>query len=434
MAHRTARDGYRGLVERLNRFPQGAPPAETLFKILRILFSEKEAGLVAALPIKPFTVAKAARIWRISESEARGVLDALAGRGLLVDSERNGRSLYSLPPPMAGFFEFSLMRVRTDVDQKVLSELFYQYLNEEEEFIKALFVGGPTQLGRVFVSEPALPADGTLHVLDYERASEVVKTARHRAVGLCYCRHKMTHVGRACDAPLDICLTFNTVAGSLSRHGIARAIDAAESLDLLQRARDLNLVQFGENVQRKVSFICNCCGCCCEALLGIKRFGSVYPIHTSYLPGLDPRACTGCGKCVDVCPVGAMALVSAGDPRRPKKRRARLDETTCLGCGVCVRVCPSGGLTLVARPDRVITPLDSTRRAVAMAVERGTLQHLIFDNRAHWNHRVMAAILGGILRLPPVKRAMAGRQVQSRYLEFLISRAPRSRAGRKSGD
>ncbi len=428
MAHGTARGAYRDLVERLNRFPQGAPPADTLFKILRVLFSEREAGLVAALPIKPFTAARAARIWKMKEGDARAVLDALASRGLLVDSERHGRSLYSLPPPMAGFFEFSLMRVRTDVDQKVLSELFYQYLNEEEDFIKALFVGGPTQLGRVFVSEPALPADGTLHVLDYERASEVVKTARHRAVGLCYCRHKMTHLGRACDAPLDICLTFNTVAGSLSRHGIARAIDAAESLDLLQRARDLNLVQFGENAQRKVSFICNCCGCCCEALLGIKRFGSVYPIHTNYLPALDLGACSGCGKCVDACPVGAMALVSADDPRRAKKRRARLDETTCLGCGVCVRVCPSSALTLANRPDRVITPLDSTRRAVAMAVERGTLQHLIFDNRAHWNHRVMAAILGGVLRLPPVKRALAGRQMQSRYLEFLMSRAPRARS------
>ncbi|MBC8442157.1 MAG: hypothetical protein H8D87_21025 [Deltaproteobacteria bacterium] len=40
-----------------------------------------------------------------------------------------------LPPPMAGFFEFSMMRVRHDIDQKVLGELFYQYLNVEEDFI-----------------------------------------------------------------------------------------------------------------------------------------------------------------------------------------------------------------------------------------------------------------------------------------------------------
>src|SRR5512137_2371006 len=118
-------------------------------------------------------------------------------------------------------------------------------MNVEEEFIKALFVNGPTQLGRVFVQEPALPPDKSLHVLDYERASEVVRSAAHRAVGVCYCRHKMGHVGRACAAPLDICLTFGNVADSLSRHGIARRIGVGESLDLLKQAWDLGLVQFG---------------------------------------------------------------------------------------------------------------------------------------------------------------------------------------------
>ena len=135
---------------------------------------------------------------------------------------------------MAGFFEFSLMRVRGDIDQRLLAELFYQYLNVEEDFIKALFVNGETQLGRIFVHEPALPPDKSLHVLDYERASETIKTARHRAVGMCYCRHKMKHLDRACDAPMDICLTFGTTARSLSKHGIARTIGVEESLDLLR--------------------------------------------------------------------------------------------------------------------------------------------------------------------------------------------------------
>ena len=422
MAHLTAREGYRSLVERLNRFPQGAPPSDLLYKILGMLFSEREAGLVASLPIKPFTAAKAARIWKKPQAEARTILETLAGRGLLIDSEHDGTSTYSLPPPMAGFFEFSLMRVRADIDQKLLAELFYQYLNVEEDFIKALFVNGETQLGRVFVHEPALPADKALHVLDYERASETIKTARHRAVGMCYCRHKMSHLDRACDAPMDICLTFGSTARSLSKHGIARAIGLEESLDLLRQAYDRNLVQFGENVRRDVSFICNCCGCCCEALIGIKRFGSVFPIHTNYLPRVDERTCTGCGKCVDICPVEAMGLVTANDPLKPERRKARLDEKSCLGCGVCVRVCSSRSLVLESRPDRILTPIDSVHRAVLMAIERGTFAHLLFDNRAHWNHRVMAAILGVVLKLPPIPRALASRQLKSRYLEYVIER------------
>ncbi|HSV86548.1 MAG TPA: hypothetical protein VLH85_08225, partial [Levilinea sp.] len=182
MSHLTSKQGYAELVDRLNRFPQGAPPSNTLYRILEILFSEREARLVALLPIKPFTAKKAAQVWKTELVEARKVLDELANRAILVDVEQNGETVYTLPPPMAGFFEFSMMRLRGDVDQKVLSELFYQYINVEEEFIRALFVNGETQLGRVFVHEPVLSSENALHVLDYERASEVIRSAAHRGI------------------------------------------------------------------------------------------------------------------------------------------------------------------------------------------------------------------------------------------------------------
>jgi ferredoxin len=115
-----------------------------------------------------------------------------------------------------------------------------------------------------------------------------------------------------------------------------------------------------------------------------------------------------------------MALVSANNPDRPKMKVAKLQEDLCLGCGVCVRTCSQGSIDLASRPVRVITPLDGTHRAVLMAIERGKLQHLIFDNQVLWRHRAMAALLGVILRLPPIKQTLANQQVKSRYLEALI--------------
>ena len=156
MAHHTIKAGYVELADRLNRFPQGATPSELLFKILKMLFSEEEVRLVSLMPIKPFTAKKASRIWNMDLTSTQKVLDELAGRAILVDMEQKGEPFYVLPPPMAGFFEFSLMRVRNDIDQKILSELFYEYLNVEEDFIKELFTQGQTQLGRTFVHEPAL--------------------------------------------------------------------------------------------------------------------------------------------------------------------------------------------------------------------------------------------------------------------------------------
>jgi len=176
-------------------------------------------------------------------------------------------------------------------------------------------------------------------------------------------------------------------------------------------------------VRQQVNFICNCCGCCCEAMLAAQRFAYLHPIHTTnFFPAIDEATCTGCGKCVDVCPVQAMGLVSANDPHRPKRRVAKLDAELCLGCGVCVRNCNKDSLSLQSRAERIITPLNGAHKAVVMAIERGKLQHLLFDNRVLWSHRALAAVVGVILKLPPIEKTLASRQMKSRYLEALISR------------
>ena len=183
-------------------------------------------------------------------------------------------------------------------------------------------------------------------------------------------------------------------------------------MDLLDQARDHKLVQFGENVREQVAFICNCCGCCCEAMLAAKRFAVLNPIATTnFLPevaeGLhrlrqvrDGLPGGGHGPGLGGRPAPAQA--QEGPARRgplPGLRRLR------------ARLRQGAPRARAARP-AVLTPVTTAHRAVLMAIERGKLQKLIFDNQAHWNHRAMAAILGVILKLPPVKQAMASRQMK----------------------
>ena len=423
MPHLNSSNGYNSLMERLNRFPQGAPPSELLTRILALLFTEKEADLVGQLPMHPFSAAKAAQIWRMREVEAYRTLENLAKRGLLLDSELKEEKIYVLPPPMTGFFEFSFMRVRGDIDQVALSRLLHQYLNLEEEFIRELFLAGDTRMGRIMVDEDQIPSANVTRVLNHERASEVIRGANRIGVGTCYCRHKMQHLGRACAAAMETCLVFDAVADSLIRHGHAREIDAKEGLDLLQQAREQNLVQFAENVQQGVSSICNCCSCCCEALVAARKFCNLRPVSsTNFIAELTRESCSGCGRCIDACPAEAVKLVSANDPHHPWMRRCVLDPERCLGCGVCVRTCRSRTLTLAPRAERVVTPVDNAHKTVLMAIERGKLQHLIWDDRAMFSHRAMAAIVGAILRLPPVKQTLARSQLGSHYLQGIIER------------
>jgi|GEM_PF-17930 len=511
MAHRTGTSDYRKLTARLNKFPQGAPPSELLYRILSLLMTEQEAGLMAELPLRPFTVEAAARAWRVAPAEARRQLDRLADRALLLDSEFEGERLYLFPPPMTGFFEFSMMRVRPDVDQTTLSELLYTYINVEDEFVTALFGTADTKIGRALVHGPVLQemlsgdgdgdgdgdgadrsrdgavhqggdgrgegagasaggaglaADGdggmradTLTVLDHERADELIRAARHRAVGTCSCRHKMHHVGNACDAPLETCMSFDFVADSLIRHGHARPFDVAEGLELLAQAEEACLLQFAENVRRSPKFLCHCCSCCCDALVAARRFGFLHPVETTnFLPVVSAAECRACGKCVDACPVGAVRLGDEGlsvdepvapavaetgarvvgetDTRSPGGTVARaagtgavrgmdvaiVDLERCLGCGICVRVCPYGAVVLEPREERVLTPVNSTQRLVSQAIETGTLPYLVFDEQSRSGHRALAAVMGAVAKLPPFKQALASRQLKSRYLERLCDR------------
>ena len=62
---------------------------------------------------------------------------------------------------------------------------------------------------------------------------------------------------------------------------------------------------------------------------------------------VDVAHCTGCDACVEVCPVGAIALVDG---------KARVDEELCTGCGACVDACPEGAIQPVAQGELILAP------------------------------------------------------------------------------
>lgn len=53
---------------------------------------------------------------------------------------------------------------------------------------------------------------------------------------------------------------------------------------------------------------------------------------------IDRNLCTGCGQCVDTCPVEAISL---GDDAI-----AVVNADLCVDCGKCVDVCPVEAISL----------------------------------------------------------------------------------------
>ena len=65
-------------------------------------------------------------------------------------------------------------------------------------------------------------------------------------------------------------------------------------------------------------------------------------VEASEKARIDKEKCTKCGKCIEVCPFGAIVVQNDGRPT--------VVELMCEGCGVCKLVCPAGAIEVERAP------------------------------------------------------------------------------------
>ena len=397
-------------------------------EILETLFSPDDAALAALLPVVPTTVGDLARRTGLGAGALRARLDAMAGKGLVLDlpDARTGATTYLLAPPVVGFFELSMMRLNDGLPKARLARAYEAYMAGDSAF-DAEVSGIPTLISRTLVQETALYDDLASEVLDWERATSYVERAECLAVTNCFCRHTATHLGTACDYPLETCMSLGVAARYLIRHGHARRIGREEGRELLEAAREHGLVHIADNVQRELSYICSCCACCCVELRSAQN-GMPVMQPSAFQPAIDEQRCTGCGRCVRACPVQAISLVARQGARRSGVDEAaaplasQIDADRCIGCGVCVGACREDSVTMVRRPRAPHVPLNAVEYLTRRMLERGKLGDLLVDGAAGRGPAFVNAVLGAILSLPPAQKLLAREQVQSRFVAFALAR------------
>ena len=303
-----------------------------------------------------------------------------------------------------------------------MAEALHAYTRLDPAFANEAF-GRDTKVGRALVHEDAISDEPLPDVLDWERATAVVGKARAWAVSLCFCRHEAEHLGKACDAPMEICLSLNGGAEFVVRRGFGRAIPRDEALRILADSRARGLVQLADNVMSRPTFVCNCCGCCCEQLQGVSRHGLAAVNPSGFEPRRDADACAGCSRCARACPVARDRDGPA--PRGRRERRSALapdiDLERCIGCGVCASSCHKKALSM-ARVARPRVPANAVERVVRMALERGQLADLLVDAGAGLGSRFLHHALSALTRLPPAQRLLASEQVRSRFVRAALAR------------
>ncbi|HBA88185.1 MAG TPA: 4Fe-4S ferredoxin [Geobacter sp.] len=363
------------LIDRLNKFPVGLVDNEKLREILSLLFDEREAFIASRFPLEEATLPELVRLTGIPAAELEPMLDRMADKGLLMDMPYNGVTYYLLIPGLIGFFEFTFMKNRTDLPQEKIARLMSEYMHDGSGRGQGdEFFGSKTPLTRSLVYEEHIPV--TSEITTYETAREIIKNAGGGAVGICFCRHKKEHLNENCKkgAPVEeICISLGAAAKFFCRRGFAQEKSVEELLAILDRARSFNLTFVTDNIREKPSFVCSCCGCCCELMSGVQHGFHEGIGKTGYTAVIDPELCDYCGACFKACNVKAIGPPEGVTFADKESRHAAVKSHVCLGCGACVSACKKGALTMVSVAKRPLPPLKRNDLYRAILKEKGRL-------------------------------------------------------------
>jgi len=377
MAHISySKDTLVPLIDRLNKYPIGLVDNEILREILSLLFTEKEAYVGSKFPLMEATMPELCKSTGMSSDELLPILESMANKGLIMDMPYRDTAYYLLMPGVIGFIEFTFMKHRTDLPLEKLARLMTDYFHQDPQNGQANeFFGSKTQLTRSLVYDEHIPVTST--ITSYESAREIIKNSDFGAAGMCYCRHKRHHEGKDCRKRVPIegtCISLGNGARFLSRRGFAVQKSNEELLEIIDLAHEFKLTHVTDNIRNRPTFICNCCGCCCEIMAGIQMGYYNGVAKSSFIAVIDPEKCDYCGECFSACNVKAI-----GRNKNYSKKVSEIKTHICLGCGACISSCEKQAISLIPRDNHTIPRKSKRDLFKTILIEKGRLTPYIIE-------------------------------------------------------
>ena len=262
---------------------------------------------------KPMTLEQIAKKSGKDKERVQQLLDEMSVIGMIEYNWENEdrHKQYVLPMFVPGCAEFMVMNKKQCEEHPILADFFENMSRLPLEKVTPMVPPGGSGIGmHVIPVEKAIPAHQ--QSASVEHISHWLKKYQDKyAVGACSCRRQQRIRGEGCgEIEGDLCIGVGDMADYLVETGKGRYIDFDEVMEILERAERNGFVHQITNIdgEEKIFAICNCAPGVCNGLRTSQLFNTPNMSRSAYRAHVEKEKCVACGKCVEVCPVGAAKL------------------------------------------------------------------------------------------------------------------------------
>ena len=261
----------------------------------------------------PYTVAQLAEMNGMSLEDTQKMVEDLRWIGIIEQNRAKTEDKhlqYELPIFVPGSAEFMMM-------QDPLTDKFPQ-LATFFNLMTQLPLGGITQMippGGSGVGMHTIPVEKAIEMenasVPVEHLSRWIEMYDKYGVGQCSCRKQQQMRGEGSGEICgEFCIAMGDMAEYMDDRGIGRYITREEVYEILERAERHGYVHQITNIdgENKIVAICNCAPGVCNALRTSQLYNTPNLSASAYRAHVEKDKCVACGKCVEVCPVGAAKL------------------------------------------------------------------------------------------------------------------------------
>ncbi len=295
------------------------------------IVTEEMADVALSMDLrKPYTFSDIAKKNpQFDKDKLQALLDEMSYIGLLeydygYHYDHNGRTApqserrYILPMFVPGSAElFNMEEDPIGMENKRLKE--HPEVASFFERMTYIPLEGITQMvppGGAGVGMHVIPVEKAISLenkkVDLEQLSYWLdKYEGHIGVGICSCRASRAALNEGCaDDYHSWCIGVGDFADYCRETGKGHDITKEEALAILKKAEDLGYVHQITNIdgENKIFGICNCNVNICNALRTSQLFNTPNMSASAYRAKVEAEKCVACGKCVEVCPAGAVKL------------------------------------------------------------------------------------------------------------------------------